>query len=119
MKAIVAGVLVALSVTAARAASSDYSANNMLVYCKALIGDLQAENVVACLYCKGMLDTILFMSGILRDYPPVCFEMPSSFTIEQAARIVVRYIEAHPKKMDEALQSLAIEALHNAWPCKR
>jgi hypothetical protein len=29
-----------------------------------------------------------------------------------------RSIEEHPKRLHEDLDSLAIDALHEAWPCK-
>jgi hypothetical protein len=39
-------------------------------------------------------------------------------TFPQAARVIVRYIEARPQRMHESFVSLVIEALHDAWPCK-
>ncbi len=34
-------------------------------------------------------------------------------------QVVVRYIEAQPKRMNEQFRVLAVEALFDAWPCKK
>jgi len=116
---IICGAL-ALTIAAAGAAETNhYSANNMLVYCKAFIGEgLQAANVLAATYCQGMIDMLIFMSHYLDNYPDACIQVPKGATAAQEARIIVRYVEAHPGRMHETLHGLAIEALHDAWPCK-
>jgi hypothetical protein len=45
--------------------------------------------------------------------------VPEGATPEQGAGIVIKYIEARPKRMDEPFGKLAVEALEEAWPCKR
>jgi Rap1a immunity proteins len=120
MKAIVSGAaLLALSVTAGAEDSNRYSANNMLVYCKAFIGEgIQAKNMLAASYCNGMIDMLIYMSPSLIDDPAACIQVPKGATNTQAARIIVRYVEARPGRMHETLHGLAIEALHEAWPCR-
>ena len=33
-------------------------------------------------------------------------------------RVVIKYIEARPERMQEPFGTLALEALEEAWPCK-
>ena len=40
-------------------------------------------------------------------------------TSEQGVRIVIKYIEARSKRMQEPFGELALEALGEAWPCER
>jgi len=47
---------------------------------------------------------------------PFC--IPTGVTIEQMARVVVKYIDQHPKDTHQAFTSLAYIALGEAWPCK-
>jgi hypothetical protein len=31
--------------------------------------------------------------------------------------VVIAYIEAHPQRMNDDFTELALEAMHDAWPC--
>jgi hypothetical protein len=48
-----------------------------------------------------------------------CAEASSDITRKQGVRVVVRYIEARPQRMDESFLRLAFEALADAWPCRK
>jgi hypothetical protein len=37
----------------------------------------------------------------------------------QAVGVVVRYIDQRPERMHEKFMTLALEALQQAWPCRR
>jgi Rap1a immunity proteins len=37
----------------------------------------------------------------------------------EGVRVVIKYIEARPERMQEPFGKLALEALEEAWPCKR
>jgi len=43
---------------------------------------------------------------------------PHGVTLIEAVRVVVDFISARPERMDERFSTLALEALHNTWPCK-
>jgi Rap1a immunity proteins len=132
MKAIVAGAFIAAfivsSVTAAGAAGAagvDYfSANNLFPACKAIVGskgvikssNLQEAHDVG--FCSATLSTLFSLGRAqMLDDQFGCMEVPPEVTPEQLARIVVRYIEARPQRMQEPLIWLALEAFHDAWPC--
>jgi Rap1a immunity proteins len=62
---------------------------------------------------SGFLDGLSFgLEG--RDFCP-----PREVTTGQGVAVVVKYIEARPKRMHERFGDLALEALKAAWPCKR
>jgi hypothetical protein len=61
-----------------------------------------------------MIDMLAIMSSWLDKYPDVCIEFPKDVTTQQAVRVIVRYIEAHPERMRDSFHLLAID---NAWPC--
>jgi Rap1a immunity proteins len=43
--------------------------------------------------------------------------LPAGTTSRQAVSVVVQYIDGHPEKIHENFNSLAVEALREAWPC--
>ena len=45
--------------------------------------------------------------------------VPEGATPEQRVRVVVKYIEARPERMQEPFGKLSLEALMAASPCKR
>ena len=61
----------------------------------------------------------VLISNILNEHSWSCIEYPKGSTVNQGLRVVVRYIEARPQRMHESFAFLAIEALHNAWPCRK
>lgn len=61
--------------------------------------------------CNGILETLRFMS------PDIC--APPGSTLVEAARIVVQYIDQRPNRLSENFRELALEALTEAWQCRR
>ncbi len=45
--------------------------------------------------------------------------IPNNVVTVQAVRVMVRYMEARPQKMHEPFVVLALEALQDAWPCRK
>jgi Rap1a immunity proteins len=125
MRSIIYAAMLALATTTAGAAEVDYivghSANNILPSCKIFIdgGNSTAtvDTASAYFYCYGVIDSLVLLSPVLRD-SGTCFKLPDRVTIDQVAKIIVRYIEARPARADELFHYLALEALHDAWPCK-
>ena len=64
-------------------------------------------------FCNGVVHTI-FREG---KQLGVC--VPDGVTLAQGKRVVVRYVSAKPQRMEEYFEDLAIEAIRDAWPCKR
>jgi hypothetical protein len=109
MRAIWCAVLMALATTTAGAAENLNSANYWLPRCKEFIAansnrDLDGQEV-----CAGRVEALSLAS---------CPHTPNDITPAQAVRVVVRYIEERPQRIHESFNALALEALHDAWPCK-
>jgi hypothetical protein len=118
MRSIICATVMALATTTAGALEFDYSAKNLVAYCKAFIGEgTQAPNAIAASHCNGMMAMLAFTAPYLADHSWSCMQIPTAATLQQIARVAVRYIEARPQRMHEQFMDLAIEALHNAWPC--
>jgi len=58
-----------------------------------------------------------FVQGLLFAVDDIC--KPERATLGQSVRVVIKYIEARPERMDEYFGLLAVEAMRAAWPCKR
>jgi hypothetical protein len=63
--------------------------------------------------CGGTIQTLMFVARFIG----VC--RPHEATLPQAIRVIIQYIDAQPERMHEDFNVLAIEALHNAWPCQQ
>jgi Rap1a immunity proteins len=68
--------------------------------------------------CSGVMVAIRDTSVLLN--PPLDFSlracMPDSITVEQSVAVVVHWLERHPQRWHENFTSLAMSALHDAWP---
>jgi hypothetical protein len=38
---------------------------------------------------------------------------------DQIVRVIVRYIDSEPARLQEYFNGMAIEAMRKAWPCQR
>ena len=47
------------------------------------------------------------------------FAFLAEVTLGQMVRVIVAYIDARPARVHEDFRLLALEALVDAWPCKR
>jgi len=56
-------------------------------------------------YCVGAINALTFLS------PTECIEIPDELTFLQILLVIIRFIEAHPQRMDDAFVGLAFEAL--------
>ena len=107
------GVAILLALTMPASAQDIHSANTLLPGCKDFV-DASTPTVSALKQglCVAFVRGVLYASSSI-----VCW--PQGVTTSQAVAVVVKYIEARPKMMDEPFGKLALEALTAAWPCKR
>jgi Rap1a immunity proteins len=121
MRALVLGIAIAMVATSALAQEDKSSANYMLPYCRAAVNNqaptLSSDAVMQGM-CVGLVDAIDFM---MSKYPPEEQEYrscpPSDVILRQAVQVVIAYIDARPERISENFKTLAIEAIHDAWPC--
>jgi hypothetical protein len=96
-------ILLALTIPA----SAQSSANEMLSGCTPPLREALRQG-----RCAGYVAGLVYARSVF-----LC--VPEGATPEQGVRVVVKYIEARPERMHEPFGKLALEALEEAWPCKR
>lgn len=118
MKALSSGMLLAAFVSTAAVAQQGKvdtsSGNNMLPSCKMAI-DGQGPMDVWAAHCSGVIAALTYVSPALSDDERFC--PPQGYSVLQARRIVVRYMETHPEDLHTNYIVLALRALQRAWPC--
>ena len=67
--------------------------------------------------CAGMVRAIVYLTG---DLPPQLRSCPPRGSTQgQSQRVVVAYLERNPGRLHLDFEDLAIDALREAWPCRR
>ena len=67
-------------------------------------------------YLQGLLDSYIVFST--RDPSLRVYCMPTEgFSIAQARRVVIQWLEAHPQRLHEEARILIFHALADAFPC--
>lgn len=103
----------------AAAQAEDFSSGNfMLPYCKAAVaGSIAPSNTYfRGGVCYGEVSALMYLAQSL--HPKLTFCPPSGVTGKQAVQVVVRDLEAHPEDLHQDFVTLALAALHQAWPCR-
>jgi hypothetical protein len=105
-----------LALTMPARAEDTKSANYVLWGCKALLagGEPTVGEAWSRGHCVGFIAGLVYGTG---GGTLVC--QPEGVTIGQALAVVIKYIEARPQRMHEPFGVLAVEAMREAWPCKR
>jgi Rap1a immunity proteins len=71
-------------------------------------------------YCLGLLHAVTNINAFWQHYPKdtsMFFCLPPQSTVNQWTRIVVKYLQEHPERLQEADIGLAIRAFTTAFPC--
>jgi hypothetical protein len=69
--------------------------------------------------CVGGIAGILFLANAATKTTAHAICIPSTVSTAQSLTVVVRYLRNHPEKLNDAFASLVLDALREAWPCKR
>jgi hypothetical protein len=86
------------------------SAGYMLPHC-------QARNTLMSAWCHGNVQAAGYLGGALP--PPYRNCMPPEIPPGQGVSVVVQYLNVRPQRWHEPFVALAVEALAQAWPCRR
>jgi hypothetical protein len=118
-----AAAALALGVTTADGAErSVFTANNVLPGCKKIVAEGERVKVDENVYLSGLCVGMIYAINV-HDYGGHgylgCVDVPDEVTIQQQARVIVRYIETRPQRMHEPFIFLAMEAQRDAWPCRK
>ena len=65
--------------------------------------------------CEGMIETAMLFSPNLPADVRAC--PPAQGSILQSAKILLRYLDNNPDRVNEPGITVAIEAFRDAWPC--
>ena len=66
--------------------------------------------------CEGMIETAMLFSPNLPADVRAC--PPAQGSVLQSAKVLLRYLENNPNRLNEPGITIAIEALRDAWPCQ-
>jgi len=64
--------------------------------------------------CIGLVRAMFFYGSTHFGVCP-----PTGSNVGQAVRVVVLYVDQRPARMHEVFEKFGLEALKQAWPCKR
>jgi hypothetical protein len=117
LRGVALSAAVVLNCGAAFAEQDRASANYMMPACRdAASGNFangeSHEDLFTIGFCLGIINGINYMGTLYG----IC--SPNGVTPQQAARVVVKYIDERPARMNENFKLLAVEALQAAWRCK-
>jgi hypothetical protein len=99
-----------------RAQSIDYfiySANYMMEGCRYSIIYNGTIEPLRAAFCIGTVRAILYLAPGMGICPP-----PRGVTGDQAARVIVKYIDDYPEWLNQNFYGLAAQALRTVWPCQ-
>jgi hypothetical protein len=65
--------------------------------------------------CEGMIETAMLFSPNLPADVRAC--PPAQGTVLQSAKVLLRYLDNNPDRVNEPGITIALEAFRDAWPC--
>jgi Ssp1 endopeptidase immunity protein Rap1a len=65
--------------------------------------------------CEGMIETTMLFSPNLPANVRAC--PPAQGSVLESAKVLLRYLDNNPDRLNEAGVTLAIEAFRDTWPC--
>jgi hypothetical protein len=65
--------------------------------------------------CEGMVETAMYFAPSLLPDVRAC--PPAQGSILESAKVLLRYLDHNPDRLNEAGITLAFEAFRDAWPC--
>jgi Rap1a immunity proteins len=69
--------------------------------------------------CVGTLESILLVTEVpAQQDPSLCAKIPVGTTLGQIREVVAKYAEEHPDQTNNDFRRFALNAVHEAWPCK-
>jgi hypothetical protein len=127
-KMVIATALMSLSCSAYAEPNKYETGNFLFKYCKAAAYTDEKDRVhnsaewLQIGICSGIVAGISDAMGVnahTNDNSLLCANIPDGVERGQLTKVVVRYMETHPKELHFSLSSLAALALKDAWPCHK
>lgn len=115
---VVVGVLLSLFPVASVAQEPVLSGADLLKHCEAVLQE-GAPPSFETGHCGGIVETLRYIQPLLAPkYEKARYCPPAELPVEQEVRAVVAYLKSHPERLQEEGRTLALDALHEAFPCK-
>ena len=107
------------------------SGHDLLIDCRNLveteaIETVEKEKLLGMGYCIGLIDGLITFNYVYEavleqegDAEIVQMCLPARLSTRQSAKVIVKYLEDNPDRMDESGQALAAQALVDAFPCDK
>jgi hypothetical protein len=115
---IVIGLLFLLIGARATAEEQRDDGNELLQKCSEVPKEAQSRNGLSAMWCYGYIEGIRDMrllNETVDSIPPDC--TPQKVTMDQMARVVVKYLQDHPERLHYMDASLVVNAISEAFPC--
>jgi hypothetical protein len=97
-----------------------FSGNEVLEPCRRLAMFKDPISTSDALFvgdCAGMTRTLVAIGSYLPPHTRFC--VPGAVTFQQASKVFVAFLDAHPERLQELSTVLAMVAFRAAWPCDR
>lgn len=115
----VVGVIFSLFPPSGAAEEPALSGAVLLSYCESALQERTPRSFEAGV-CVGVLQTLAYIQPLLDPrYGKAGYCLPQDLPSEQEVRVVVTYLQSHPERLQEEGRTLALDALHQAFPCKK
>lgn len=116
---VLVGAVLGLLPVSGAAEEPALSGDVLLKHCESALKEQTPQSFGAG-FCVGMLRTLTYIQPLLdSQYGKAGYCLPQGLNDEQEVRIVVTYLQSHPERLKEEGQTLALDALHQAFPCKK
>jgi hypothetical protein len=66
--------------------------------------------------CEGMIEAVMLFSPNLPADVRAC--PPAQGSVLESAKVLLRYLDNNPERLNQPGITLAIEAFRDAWPCR-
>jgi hypothetical protein len=103
------------------AAATAQTGNEMSANCRAFLKDPTPPNQmfpagVCAGYIMGIADGLMYAQIADPKRTAVC--VPQGYTVGQGIKILNKYFDDHPEKLNQDVGLLALDAYRAAFPCK-
>lgn len=96
--------------------TAQHRGDQFLWMCKGQAADQTTAELEQLSYLTGLVDTLAAWRSISPQSALVCLP-EAGISGDQATRIVVKWLEEHPKQLHETSRILSLLALRDAFPC--
>jgi hypothetical protein len=118
-----AAVFALLTTAPAHAADADASGTMFYQSCMAaasiMEGNPPSDALDKAPMCFGAVTAIINLEPFLKPEFAMCPPEGSKISYAQMILVIADYLRRHPEQLDKNFHTLALVALHSAWPCAK